>query len=130
MGSSTRPATRSPWTGSWPSRSPGSRNLGSPQDREFFLRDAQAAGQLRHSSIVPIFEVGEVEGTPYIVSEFVEGVTLAELLGDPGPAPDFRESAGSPSSSPTPSSTPTIGGSSTATSSPPISCSIARAVLG
>jgi eukaryotic-like serine/threonine-protein kinase len=72
---------------------PRLKNLGSPQDRDLFLRDAQAAGQLRHSSIVPIFEVGEVEGTPYIVSEFVEGVTLAELLSDPGPAPDFRESA-------------------------------------
>jgi WD40 repeat protein/tRNA A-37 threonylcarbamoyl transferase component Bud32 len=68
-------------------------NLGTLMEREIFLRDARAAGRLRHPNIVPIFEVGEVEGTPYIVSEFVDGVRLDYLLADSGPMADFRESA-------------------------------------
>jgi eukaryotic-like serine/threonine-protein kinase len=68
-------------------------NLGTQKDRESFLREAQAAGQLSHQNIVPIFESGEVDGTPYILSEFVEGVTLADLLSDSGPAPGFDECA-------------------------------------
>ena len=41
-----------------------------------FRREAQAAGMLSHPSIVSIFDVGE----DYIVMEFVEGVSLADLL--------------------------------------------------
>ena len=47
-----------------------------------FLREAQAAAKLRHASIVPVYEVGREEGMVYIVSEFVNGVTLADLMVD------------------------------------------------
>jgi serine/threonine-protein kinase len=41
-----------------------------------FRREAQAAGRLAHPNIVSIFDVGE----DYFVMEYVEGITLAELL--------------------------------------------------
>jgi predicted ATPase len=47
------------------------------ETRARLLREAQAAAQLRHPNIVPVFDAGEVEGTPYVVME-VEGPTLHE----------------------------------------------------
>src|SRR5271154_2025828 len=48
--------------------------------RERFYREARAAGALAHPGIVPVFDVGEHDGTPYLVMEFVTGRTLADLL--------------------------------------------------
>jgi tRNA A-37 threonylcarbamoyl transferase component Bud32/tetratricopeptide (TPR) repeat protein len=70
---------------------PRSGNLPGEQERDRFLREARSVAQLRHSAIVPIHEVGQVEGLPYLVSEFVHGVTLDDRLTD-RPLP-FRESA-------------------------------------
>ena len=47
---------------------------------ELFLREARAAAQLRHPHIVAVHEVGRENGTLYIVSDFVQGVTLADRL--------------------------------------------------
>jgi predicted Ser/Thr protein kinase len=48
--------------------------------KERFYREARAAGKLLHPGIVTIFDVGHgVEGVPFIVMEYVEGRTLAEL---------------------------------------------------
>ncbi|MFZ1086321.1 MAG: serine/threonine-protein kinase [Terracidiphilus sp.] len=44
--------------------------------RQRFIREARAAGALAHPGIVPVFDVGEEEGTPYLVMEFVRGQTL------------------------------------------------------
>jgi WD40 repeat protein/Tfp pilus assembly protein PilF/tRNA A-37 threonylcarbamoyl transferase component Bud32 len=49
-------------------------------DLDRFLREARSAAQLRHAAIVPVHEVGTVDGTPYLVSDFVEGVTLSDWL--------------------------------------------------
>ncbi len=53
-----------------------------PEGPEFdrFLREARSAAQLRHAAIVPVHEVGRVGDVPYIVSDFVEGITLADRL--------------------------------------------------
>jgi serine/threonine-protein kinase len=55
--------------------------LSGPQGDEFrerFYREARAAGGLSHPGIVTIFDVGEQEGVPYLVMEFIEGYTLAD----------------------------------------------------
>ena len=53
--------------------------------RDRFLREARLAAQLSHPNIVQVFDVGEEEGTPFIVMECVEGSTLADELRTRGP---------------------------------------------
>jgi WD40 repeat protein len=50
-------------------------------------REAQSAAQLRHPGITPVHEVGEHEGQPFIVSDFIHGPTLAELIRESPPPP-------------------------------------------
>ena len=57
--------------------------LASTQQNEFrerFYREARAAGGLAHPGIVPIFDVGEQEGTPFLVMEFINGRTLDDVV--------------------------------------------------
>jgi serine/threonine protein kinase len=44
--------------------------------RDRFAREARAAGRLAHAHIVSVYDVGEHEGTPYLVMEYVAGRTL------------------------------------------------------
>ncbi len=53
-----------------------------PNFVERFRREAQAAANLSHPNIVPIFDWGEDDGTYFIVMELIEGTSLAELLRD------------------------------------------------
>ena len=71
---------------------PRAGNLATDEDRDRFLREARSVAQLRHPGIVPVHEVGEHEGLPYLVSDFVRGVTLSDLLTARRPPP--REAAG------------------------------------
>ena len=48
--------------------------------RQRFYREAQTAGKLTHPHIVTVYDVGEDLGMSYIVMEFVEGHTLAQLM--------------------------------------------------
>jgi eukaryotic-like serine/threonine-protein kinase len=57
--------------------------LASQQGNEFrerFYREARAAGGLAHPGIVPVFDVGEHEGVPFLVMEFISGRTLADVV--------------------------------------------------
>lgn len=50
------------------------------EEVEFFFREARAAAQLRHPQIVAVYEIGTVEETVFIVSEFVRGETLSAWM--------------------------------------------------
>ena len=52
-----------------------------------FLREAEAAGRVRHPHTVDVTDVGVSEGIPYIVMEFLEGQNLADRLEQTGPLP-------------------------------------------
>ena len=57
-------------------------------DRTFverFRREAQAAANLSHPNIVPVFDWGEDDGSYFIVMEFIDGRALSAVLRDPTP---------------------------------------------
>ena len=57
-------------------------------DRSFverFRREAQAAANLSHPNIVPVFDWGEDTGTYFIVMEFIDGRPLSSILKTAGP---------------------------------------------
>src|ERR1700722_3665318 len=57
-------------------------------DRTFverFRREAQAAANLSHPHIVPVFDWGEDNGTYFIVMEFIDGRPLSSILRTAGP---------------------------------------------
>jgi WD40 repeat protein len=60
--------------------------LADESDVKRFYTEAEAAAQLDHSGIVPIFEVGQHEGQHFFSMAFVEGQSLAQRLSE-GPMP-------------------------------------------
>jgi serine/threonine-protein kinase len=57
-----------------------SRFLDDPNFVERFRREAKAAAGLNHANLVSIYDWGEVDGTYFIVMEYVEGETLKDLV--------------------------------------------------
>ncbi len=47
---------------------------------ERFEREIRAVARLRDPGIIPIYDVGRVDGVPYFTMEYVEGVTLHDVL--------------------------------------------------
>ena len=58
----------------------------SPEARQRFEREARAISSLSHPNICTLFDVGQQEGTSYLVMEYLEGETLADRLRK-GPLP-------------------------------------------
>jgi serine/threonine-protein kinase len=54
---------------------------------DLFVREANTLVRMSHPNIVPIYELGVIDGTYFLSMELVEGATVAELLGD-GPLPE------------------------------------------
>jgi serine/threonine protein kinase len=54
-----------------------------------FDREAELAGRLRHANVVGVVDIGDLDGTRYMVMDFAEGPDLAQLLVE-APMPPER----------------------------------------
>lgn len=61
--------------------------LASDQDMQRFMSEASATARLKHPQIVPVYEVGDIDGRPFFSMQLINGPTLADLLVD-GPLPE------------------------------------------
>ena len=53
--------------------------------RRSFVKEARALAQLSHRNIVAVYDVGEVDGSPFIVMEYLPGGSLKHLIETTGP---------------------------------------------
>ena len=63
-----------------------SRLSGEEEPRRRFLREARAAGAVRHKHLVPVLDAGEAGDRRYLVMPYVPGRNLDNRLAD-GPLP-------------------------------------------
>ena len=54
----------------------------SETSRARFLAEARSMARFRHSNIVTLYEVSEVNRTPFLAMEFIEGRPLSEILAE------------------------------------------------
>jgi serine/threonine protein kinase/class 3 adenylate cyclase len=53
-----------------------------PQALERFYREARSAGRLHHPNICPVFDVGAIDGCPYLTMAYIEGVPLSARVAE------------------------------------------------
>ncbi len=54
--------------------------------RKRFLREAQVAARITHPNICRLYDIGEIDGRPFLVMELLEGESLSQRL-ERGPIP-------------------------------------------
>jgi eukaryotic-like serine/threonine-protein kinase len=62
-----------------------------PELVTMFLDEARTAAQLAHPNICSVYELGEIDGRYYMALEYLEGVTLAELVVASETAPELAD---------------------------------------
>ena len=60
---------------------------------ERFKREARAAARLDHPNLCPVYEMGVVDGTHYIIMAYIEGRSLAEFIRKDGGLPPRQVAA-------------------------------------
>ena len=60
---------------------------GGDEAEKRFEREAQTVAKLKHSNIVTMHDVGEQDGQPYMVMEYIDGQDLSDLLRQRGHLP-------------------------------------------
>src|SRR5512136_325011 len=66
--------------------------LHAPKFRERFEREALTIALLEHPAIVPVYDMGEEDGQPYIVMRYMSGGSLSDkLLKGPIPLKDCSD---------------------------------------
>jgi serine/threonine-protein kinase len=55
-----------------------------PDFRERFIRESRIAASIEHTNIIPIYDADEENGILYLAMRYVDGVDLAEMLGQKG----------------------------------------------
>jgi WD40 repeat protein/serine/threonine protein kinase len=78
---------------------PSAKTLRDPKQRRRFEREARTAAKLHHTNIVPVYGVGEHEGTPYYAMQFIQGRGLDEVIEELG---RMGSGGGTPASAPSP----------------------------
>ena len=63
-----------------------SGGLGDPTRLRRFEQEALAVARLAHPNIIAVHDIGDCDGSPYIVTELLEGTTLAREDGRPANA--------------------------------------------
>ena len=58
--------------------------IGDLERKQRFIHEAKAASALNHPNIVTVYDIGETDGTEFIVMEYVEGRTIGELIRPKG----------------------------------------------
>jgi serine/threonine-protein kinase len=67
------------------------KTIGTDEFAHRFEREVQLVSQLRHPNTVQIYDFGRTsDGQPYYVMEYIEGVTLTELVDHSGAVPPGR----------------------------------------
>lgn len=61
------------------------QTAGDPAFGERFAQEARAVGKLRHPNIVTAFDFTQQDDIAYLVSDYIDGGTLADQLGTPLP---------------------------------------------
>jgi tRNA A-37 threonylcarbamoyl transferase component Bud32 len=58
--------------------------------RKRFLREARLAAKIHHPNVVSVYRVGELggDGRPYVVMEYIDGLTFEDILAASGPLPE------------------------------------------
>ncbi|MET7464379.1 serine/threonine-protein kinase, partial [Nonomuraea sp. NPDC005501] len=73
--------TRADWTVAVKLLRPGAAT------REVLQRHAEAVARVIHPNVAMVLDVGDEDGTPYLVMEYLGGESLGEELGSRGPLP-------------------------------------------